>query len=132
MLVKEDLIDKIREYRLDQITDGDDELVNNAMATAESMISNYLHGPGYDTVAIMSGRDLTVLNWAKYIALYQLYERIPDEQVPERVVKNYDDTLSSLRQASDGRLSLNLPRRYTPEGKKKTKFRWGGTPRRSN
>ena len=69
----------------------------------------------------------------KHLAIYDIYDRVPDEDVPERVIKNYDDTWVQLMNASAGKLSLDLPKATDPEtGKKKTKFRGGSMPPRTH
>jgi hypothetical protein len=133
---KNDLETVIRIPRLDQITDGDDAIVTSAIAEAIGIMINFLTGVGYDTQQIFNAtgnsRDMQLVGWARYITLYKVYERVPDAQVPDRVVKNYDDTLTDLRKVSDGRMSMNLPRKVEPDGTKKTKFRWGSQPKRSH
>lgn len=139
MLEQSDLESVIRLNRLDQITDETDTLVENAIAEAESIVTDYLY-QHYNTELIFSktgsDRSKTVLNWLKHIAMYQLYERIPDELVPERIIKNYNDTIQYLKEISGGDHSLNLPRRttegLTEAGQKKTKFKWGSQKQRSN
>lgn len=48
------------------------------------------------------------------IALYEVYQRADDEQVPEKVIKNYDDAIDDLAKISMGKKSLNLPPPTTP------------------
>lgn len=135
-LNKEDFKTSIRTYRLDQIIDDDESVLTNAIAEAVGILINTMTGPGYDTRHIFSrsgsARDQQVVGWGRYIALYKIYERIPDEDVPERIIKNYDDTMELLTKVSDGRLSLNLPRQKDEKGRTKTKFRWGSVPKRSH
>jgi phage gp36-like protein len=133
-ITKSDLEVSIRTNRLDQIVDGDDAIIVSAIAEAESILANYLAGPGYNITSILGAagdnRDQTLVGWCKYITLYKIFERIPDEAVPERVIKNYDDTMAELRRVADGRYNLNLPHVTGTDGKPKTKFRWGSeTPR---
>lgn len=135
-LTKSDLNQSIRLYRLNQITDADDTIITSAIATAESMVINYLSGPGYDYQNILAqtgaSRDQQLVDWMRNLTLYLIYKRIPDEQVPERVIKDYDDTKDLLLRASDGRLSLILPKISLSDGTKATRFRGGSEPRRRN
>ena len=66
------------------------------------------------------------------LAVYFFYERIPDEQVPARVVKNYDDTRSDLDKIARGKLSVTLTHLTDDDGKKETVFHWGSNPKRSH
>lgn len=134
-ITKEDLKTNIRAYRLDQIIDDDDTIIEQASEEAEAIVTDHLH-QYYDTRKIFnaSGSDRlsNVLGWVKHIALYKIYERVPDELVPERVVKHYDETLTYLGKIAEGRVPVKLPRIITAGGIKKTKFKWGSVPRRSH
>lgn len=132
-VTKADLETNIRLYRLEQIIDEDDTKIDEASNDAEAIIRDAL-SDRYDHASIFAktgaDRHNNVLGWAKYITLYKLYERTPDEMVPERIVKNYDDTLKILAKIADGSRAVILPRIITAEGAKKTKFRWGSQPKR--
>lgn len=137
-LEKADMKTTIRTYRLDEILDNEEDnaIFDEAAATAEELVKDRLVDH-FDTNTIFntsgSGRPKNVLQWVKYLTLYLVYERIPDELVPERVVKNYDDTLKFLDKVAEGRVSINLPRKLDPvTGATKTKFRWGSVPKRSH
>ncbi len=135
-VIKDDFKSNMRSYRLDQILDGDDTVMETAITEAESVVINHLF-QAYDTTSIFSqsgsSRNQTVVLWVKYIALYLVYERVPDEKVPERVVKNYDDTMALLGKVAEGKVSLNLPSKLIPgTGEKKTKFRGVGECTRNN
>lgn len=135
MVVKADLEVSIRTYRMDQITDESDSIITTAIATAESKALDYL-SPHYDTAhefaQIGTARNASLVQWIVYISLYLLYERVPDTAVPKRIVKNYDDTISFLEKVNAGEMSVNLKRKVTEEGVKKTKFRGGGDLNRRN
>lgn len=135
-LQKEDMKTTIRTYRLDQILDEDDSVFEEAALTAESDVNNALF-QNYNTATIFNtsgnDRDKSVLKWVKVLTLYYIYERVPDELVPERVIKNYDDTNKILAKIAEGDIGIELPRRLSETtGKPKTKFRWGSVPKRSH
>jgi phage gp36-like protein len=73
-----------------------------------------------------------VKRWAICLCLYYLHERIADRLVPERVLKNYDDTLEMLDKIADAKISISLPHLLTSEGELKSKFRWGSSPARTH
>lgn len=131
LCTKDDLKTNIRTYKLNQLVDNDDTVIEAAIHDAESIVIDHLF-QHFDTATIFSAignnRNSSVLGWIKYIALYKIFERIPDEQVPERIVKNYDDTMEYLGNVSAGKVSLNLPEKIIIDtnGEKKTKFRGGG------
>ena len=83
-----------------------------------------------DTIASMAGvlydilpefdktgatRNGYVLSLAKSIGLYMIYQRADDEQIPEKVIKNYDDAMDDLERISTGKKVLNLPPKPTDE-----------------
>lgn len=106
---KDDYKYQIRTERLDQILEASDEdeelLLDNAETEALAIIRDHL-GKRYDMVAeyATSGdnRNKVVLRWAKVLVIYFIYERIPDEMVPERVVSNYEMVMKMLVKVEDG------------------------------
>lgn len=125
----------LQEKRLSMIIEDDSALVESAEATAMQIVDDHLY-PYYDTEEIFSNIDdhLSVKRWIMIIVIYLIYERIPDALVPNRVVKNYDDTLGMLFKISDGKGVVNLPRlKHDVDGKEitNTKFRWGSEERRT-
>lgn len=59
-------------------------------------------------------RNYYVLGLAISIALYEIYQRSDDEEVPEKVIKNHDDALNELAQVSKGKTVLSLPPKPDP------------------
>ena len=55
-------------------------------------------------------RNYQLLTWAIFICLYLIYQRCGDYAVPDRVIKNWDDTQNELMKISQGKEPLNLPR----------------------
>lgn len=102
-------------------------------ATAKQVIKDHLYSM-YDTTVIFNnlGTYAQVKRWLIVLCIYYLYERIPDKLVPERVVKNYDDTLEHLYKISDAKLSINLPHLTNEDASIKTKFRWGSVTKKSH
>lgn len=133
-LTIEDMIGMIRSNRLDQITDEDDALVNDAINDAVAMVNNYLF-QHFDTDQIFSQegeqKDRKVTRWCKYLAIYYIYDRIEDELIPERVQKNYEHTMKTLEKIAQAKMPVDLPRRAdkTPT---ETRTRWGSEPKRSH
>jgi len=139
-LQKSDIEVLLRTYRLNQITDANDVLIETAASMSEAKIRDALL-PYYDVNAIFSktgsSRPQNVLTWARHLTLYYLYERVPDEQVPERVVYHYKEVCELLMEIAKGKISVDLPRLLAdtngdgvPDAK--TKFRWGSVTKRSH
>ena len=53
-------------------------------------------------------RNYYLLNIAIDIALYNIYQRSDDEQIPEKIIKNHDDALDDLQKISIGKQALDL------------------------
>lgn len=87
-------------------------IIANASRSAEDTI-NSLAGRLYDIpgefAKLGTARNHFVLNMGLSIALYTIYQISDDEEVPEKVIKNYDDTINDLTKISTGKMTLNLP-----------------------
>lgn len=131
-----DMLASIRDAKLTQMIDGDSAILENAVDSAVGTVTDYLCGR-YDTGAIFgstgTGRPVNVIRWVKHIALWYLYERLPDAMTPKKVEKNYDDVVAFLGEVSSGTASVNLPHKTDPNDATKplTKFRYGSKPLRS-
>ena len=143
-IAKDDYKYQIRTYRLDQIleaADEDEELIlDSAENEAVSILKDSL-ATRYDVNAIFaaSGNDRhkTILRWAKVLVIYFIYERIPDEMVPERVVKNYNYVLERLEAIEAGNanvdgLPLQTEADENGETQTITRRRWGSMEKRTN
>lgn len=143
---KDDYKYQIRTNRLDQILEAADEdedlILDSAETEAVGMIEKYL-GTRYNMTTELaksgSARNKVLLRWAKVLVIYYIYERVPDEMVPERVVKNYDEVMSALEKVEDGDAHIPGLAPVTVddpnnEGQTKpfTKRRWGSQIKRTN
>jgi hypothetical protein len=127
-ITESDYTARIQDTRLQQIIQADESLLDDAESAAISIIRDALH-TRYDVDAIFAtvgdARPKQVVRWVLTLALYFLYERVPDQVVPKRVIKNYDDTLAYLLEIEDAKKSVDLPRAVDDEDQPKSKFRWG-------
>lgn len=142
-LDKSDYKYMIRTYRLDQILDAQDEdedaILDAAEEDALGMVQKYL-GNKYDMVLEFgktgAARNKVIVRWAKVLVLYYIYERIPDEMVPERVVKNYDEVMKQLEKIEDGDAGIPGLPVITHEDKGQTqpvtRRRWGSLEKRTH
>jgi hypothetical protein len=143
-ITKDDYRAHIRTYKLGQILEeagvDEDDILEDAESTSIAVVRDYLVGGGYDADAIFAtngnNRPKQVMRWVKCLVLYYIYERVPDDLVPERVVKDYDLTIDTLEKVSDGKMNVDLPSIQVPDGEDgtqaQTKFRWGSQPQRSH
>lgn len=132
---KTDYKTQLRDQRLDQIIDQDNTILDEAEETAIQIVKDHLYQL-YDTDTIFaatgSARKRNVLRWCICLSIYFLYERIPDSMVPERVIKNYDDTLEMLKRVAKGQPALDLPEKVNEDSEPLTRFRGGSEIRRSH
>jgi phage gp36-like protein len=117
--------------------EADTSILDDAAETAEAAVRDALSSR-YDVAAIFaetgSDRPKQVVRYITAIALYYLHQRLPDRMTPERIVKDYDDTIANLTAIEDGKKATTLPLLTAPEGEHgNTKFRWGSQlPRGQN
>lgn len=124
-----------RQSTLDQIKGTNTLMFEAAESTALAVVKDALY-PVYDTDAIFAttgtDRPPQVLRWAIVLVLYYIYERVPDAVLPERIENNYTEVIGILKDVSDGKMSVDLPRLEKEDGTPKTKFRWGSNPLRGH
>jgi hypothetical protein len=131
-----DIEGKIDATLLSRIT-GDDA---DKLATAINFAQSTIYGKLADRYQITAELALTgdnrngvILEYALNLAIYRIYELIQDLDVPERVVKNYDDTQESLDKLNTGKTSLaGLTKALDSSGNKKSRFNWGSSTKRDN
>jgi hypothetical protein len=144
---KADYAYQIRTNRLDQILESTDEdadvMLDSAESEAIGLMRKFLDQKyNMDLELSKSGdaRHTVLLRIAKVLTIYFIYERVPDEMVPARVVKNYEDVMAMLEKIEDGDgaipglapILVADPNSTTGESKPYTKRRWGSQPKRSN
>lgn len=76
-------------------------------------------------------RNATLIKWMLSLTVYYLHNTVADIDIPERVIKNYDDARKDIAALASGKISSNL-KTLMVEGKAKTKFRWGSSPKRNH
>jgi Protein of unknown function (DUF1320) len=131
-----DFIPFIKDSRLMQMLDAEPQALDLAVEMAQGVVYDSLYSR-YDTATIFAkvgaARDMQCVRWIVVIALYYLYERLPDKLVPERVVKNYNEVLDLLTQIEDGKKSTSLPLIVDAATTlPATKFRWGSNATRTH
>lgn len=108
-----ELLNTILTRIVEDETGRDEEVIlQDVSKTAEDIIAGYsakLYDIEPEWAKIGGARNYQILNWAVNIALYLLYQRIEDYDVPQKVIKNYDDTIDSLERLSMGKFNINLP-----------------------
>ncbi|MGN6604551.1 MAG: phage protein Gp36 family protein [Ginsengibacter sp.] len=87
-------------------------IIADASAEAEGTIATFagvLYDIAPELAKTAAARNGYLLSLAKSIGLYFIYQRADDEDVPEKVIKNYDDAMHDLEKISIGKKLLALP-----------------------
>lgn len=117
----EDLKNTIYEYQVDQITDGDESIVLQALMAAESEVKSYLMGndkkewldgrPRYDVEAVFSKtgseRNPLILAHVLTIAKWRIAELCNVDFIYEKAKDRYDRAVDYLKQLSAGKINLS-------------------------
>ncbi len=132
-ITQDDLLVQIKSERLTQVIDDDNTILDDAEASAIAMVKDALNAR-FDVAAIFdtegAERPAQVIRWIRAIMLYDIAGRLPEKMVSERVIKNYDDVLSTLEAIEDGKKNTTLPTVLNTDDSAKTKFRWGSNAKR--
>lgn len=134
-LTKQDFSAGVNAQILNQIICGEVFRLDDAENISLSHIHSKL-GERYNLLRELSlsgeARNRNLIRWALAIAIYHLYNTVPDLESPERVRQNYSDTLKEIAAISSGKEATDLVKLTEASGQKKTRFRWGSKPRRSH
>lgn len=105
---------------------------------AEEMASGYIYSnlsARYNLATEFSrsgtGRNKTLVRWMLSLSVYYLHNTVADTDIPERVAKNYDDVRREIEAVASGKMATDLMP-LQKDGKVKTRFRWGSSPKRSH
>jgi len=133
-LTETDFESNINKVILYQLIDND----LSKLETVEKRAIDHVISKLSDRYDILSELDNTgeersenLIRYLLAIAVYTLYNAIPDSDIPERVRNNYTDTLKEMSNIAAGKESTNL-KRVISQGQAKTKFRWGSSPKRTH
>lgn len=135
-ITRDDYLPHIRDARLTQLLDSDDELLSTVEDTAMAIVRDALYSR-YDVDAIFdttgADRPAQVVRWVVCLASYYMHERLPGALIPDRVMERYKETIATLDAIADAKRSTNLPLLDAPEGRSTTsKFRWGSRDPRNH
>lgn len=131
-VTKADLLTKILQEELDEITRGDDTLVANACHAAESEIRTYLFDSfQVDTIFAATGmaRHPLLLDLCVDVAIYLLVARLQAGQDISDREARYERAKSWAKAAAKTENYNDLPRRETNV---QQHFHFGSNPKRKN
>ncbi len=125
---------KVSEEIRNQITDSNDAILDDAELSAMAIIQDAFYQK-YDLdiefAKTDTDRHQNLMRWMLNLCLYFIYERIPDNEVPERIVKNYNDTVEEIKLIEQGKRNTSLEKLIKEDNQRKeTNFRWGSNPKK--
>jgi len=120
-LTKEDLPSALYGYQLTQITEGNDDIVDMAMAAAEEEIRSYISGNNrkewldgrlqYDADAVLSAqgdeRNALILKHAVTMAKWWIVELCNADVIYEQAKERYDRAVEWLVKLANGKVTLS-------------------------
>jgi hypothetical protein len=117
--ISTDLLDKI----IQEGGDTGEDILATASKMAEDTISTqagvlYDIAPEFDKTGLQ--RNHLIVKWALSLAVYEAIQRLDDETIPEKHIKNHDDTMEDLKQVALGKYPLNLPPKQADAGGEKS------------
>ena len=102
---KEDFYTIIDLISLDELTDNDDDLLNNAIDNAISFVGNFIRGnykmPDENLHQILKSIVIDIV-------LYNLHAKIAGKDIPEIRHKRYDNSIKLLEKISKGEIKIGL------------------------
>lgn len=120
-LTQEDLGSTIYAYQIEDITEGDNDIVEQGLQAAEEEIRSYLSGNNkkewsdgrlrYDVTAILSAvgtqRNALIVRQASTIAKWYIIELCNTDALMEQAKERYDRAIAWLKKVSTGELNLS-------------------------
>lgn len=134
-LIMDDFQTRLSDRIIDILSDGDFSKLEAASNEASGIIRDRLvdkYQIDAELAKSGSSRNAILVRYVLSLAIYSLYSRIPDEEVPERVIKDYDDAMNDLKLISQGKLSCSLTINTDSEGNTKSRIRIGSNDPRSH
>lgn len=128
-ILKTDLPSTMYGYQLEQITEGNDDIIDIAMAAAEQEIRSYLTGNNrieyhdgrlkYDVEAIMTAtgaeRNPLILKHAITITKWWIVDLCNADIIYEQTKERYDRARNWLKDLANGEINLNTLPQLDPE-----------------
>mgnify|MGYP003675462461 CR=1 FL=1 len=128
-LQKDDLGSTMYGYQMDQITEGNDDIIDIAMAAAEEEVRSYLEPNNkiewqdgrlrYDADAVLSAvgaaRNALILKHAITVAKWWIVDLSSADIIYEQAKERYDRSADWLKQLASGKVNLSTLPTLSPE-----------------
>jgi phage gp36-like protein len=131
-ITKSDLKTTLYAYQIEDITAGDNTIVEMAIAAAEEEIRSNLKAV-YDIEAefVATSKNALLVEICKDIAVWQLIKLANVDLLYDNVKGRYDRAIAWLDKVRKGQLSPSLPVYTVEPGNEEahSKMRWGSNPK---
>jgi hypothetical protein len=142
-LLKADLGSTMYGYQIDQITEGDDTIVDIAMAAAEEEVRSYLTGNNrkdwqdgrlqYDADAILAktgaARNALIVKMTVVIAKWWIVDLCNADLIYEQSKERYDRAIKWLKDLATGTINLSSLPQIDNTLSTKEPFSFGSRPK---
>ncbi|MEA2041144.1 MAG: phage protein Gp36 family protein [Bacteroidota bacterium] len=134
-LTQTDIHKRIPSGILTQITNNNPEFLDDAENNAIGLVIDQLSGM-YDIAGELDktgyDRHAALTLWLLSLACYYIYSAVPDNEVPERIIKDYNDARHDLQQVAAGRVPTTLSPELNEDETTKRVTRYGFGKKRSH
>ena len=138
-LTKDDMPSAMYGYQMEQITEGNDDIIDVAMAAAEEEVRSYLSGNNrrewldgrlqYDVEAILTAqaesRNALILKHAVTIAKWWIVELCNADIIYEQAKERYDRAIAWLNKLAKGDVTLSTLPTLSQEVTEREPFSFG-------
>ncbi|MDY0102816.1 MAG: DUF1320 family protein [Lentimicrobium sp.] len=93
-------------------TEDDPDVLIFCDKIAVDSISGYIghiYDVGGEFAKTATDRNFQLLGWALGIAIYNIFLRLPDVDMPEKIKTEYDQLITDLQDIGRGKFNVNLP-----------------------
>ena len=133
-IVKSDLLTYIDESTIDQLTDGTDAYVVEAIKDAEERIKEKI-SPRYDMDVELNrvgdNRQRSLLKHCINLSIFYLFQRLYTDVLPEGRVEAKDEAEQWLDDVYNGKLNVNLETNDEPN-EQGWPLRWGSDTKKGD
>lgn len=77
-------------------------------------------------------RNPALVRWMAVLAIYYIYQSVPDNEIPERVRLNYEDAIAEIQRVASGKDNSTLQPVTAADGTVRSRSRFYYQPRRSH
>ena len=77
-------------------------------------------------------RNPALVRWMAVLAIYYIYQSVPDNEIPERIRLNYEDVITEIQRVASGKDNSTLQPVTSADGTVRSRSRFYYRPRRTH